>query len=457
MATSTAAQAEYPFAAGTDTTGRAQAVSDAAGLVLIESPEYPRGLWVDLVDETGQALAGIQVAYQGVPDSMVAIWSVDPSGLRQETLLWTRPVGNSLSLSLKSGEPAVLPAGLTSIDWRVDPKVEGQLEPNRLVGWGAMAGFIRENWRCPDGMLLAVRFDDSSMSVSMDRAESIETMLRHLQETDQQAIETLAETPVFGAAVHQSSFAPTRGDSGNQLVRGWKLRSSLEGDLGALVWPNDPTCNRFGDLAGDRGEEHPQSGGCWALDRPGIAGSVSNQIVDVGSLASLTNLKELHLADNQIVDVSPLSSLTNLEKLDLYSNDLADVRPMASLSRLRFLYLDDNGIVDVSPLATLTRLERLTVMGNEIVDVGPLSALTNLEVLVLRSNEIEDVGPLSAMTNLWWLDLEDNQIQDISPLVANSGLVGGMDEVKLGRNPLSDQAINEQIPALEARGVTVRH
>ena len=47
-----------------------------------------------------------------------------------------------------------------------------------------------------------------------------------------------------------------------------------------------------------------------------------------------------------------------------------------------------------------------------------------------------------------------NQIEDISPLVANTGLGEG-DEVNLIDNPLSDQARNEHIPALKARGVTV--
>ena len=42
-ATSAAAQPEYPFA-GTDGEGWAQAVSDSTGLVLIESPHFPRGL-----------------------------------------------------------------------------------------------------------------------------------------------------------------------------------------------------------------------------------------------------------------------------------------------------------------------------------------------------------------------------------------------------------------------------
>jgi hypothetical protein len=52
------------------------------------------------------------------------------------------------------------------------------------------------------------------------------------------------------------------------------------------------------------------------------------------------------------------------------------------------------------------------------------------------------------------LSLYNNHISDISPLVDNTGLGEG-DWVDLRGNPLSEQSINEYIPALEARGVQV--
>ena len=82
--------AERPFAVGVDRTGWAQARSNAAGQVMIESPEYPRGLWLHVADEAGQALAGIQVDYHGRPNGLVALHCVDPAGLRREMLLWNR-------------------------------------------------------------------------------------------------------------------------------------------------------------------------------------------------------------------------------------------------------------------------------------------------------------------------------------------------------------------------------
>ncbi len=43
--------------------------------------------------------------YEGRPDGLVALHCADPSGRRQETLLWTRAFGDPLRLGLKPDEP----------------------------------------------------------------------------------------------------------------------------------------------------------------------------------------------------------------------------------------------------------------------------------------------------------------------------------------------------------------
>jgi hypothetical protein len=58
------------------------------------------------------------------------------------------------------------------------------------------------------------------------------------------------------------------------------------------------------------------------------------------------------------------------------------------------------------------------------------------------------------MLELQMLRLDYNLIAGIAPLLENEGLGQG-DEVFLAGNPLSNEAINVEIPALEARGVTV--
>ena len=172
-----------PFAGGTDSTGQAQAVSDAVGRVLIESPEFPRGLWVDLVDEGGRGLAGIQVVYQDEPDSLVAMWSVDPSGLQQETLLWTRQRGPFLSLMLKSSESAELPAGLTSIDWRIDPEAKELLvlqEGPELIGPEAATALLQERWQGRTGRV-AVQIDSTTaLAVDLDQPAPAERLVEYL-------------------------------------------------------------------------------------------------------------------------------------------------------------------------------------------------------------------------------------------------------------------------------------
>ena len=60
-------------------------------------------------------------------------------------------------------------------------------------------------------------------------------------------------------------------------------------------------------------------------------------------------------------------------------------------------------------------------------------------------------GLPTALTGLSKLELNNNQIEDISPLIANTGL-GQRDSVFLEGNPLSDEAINEQIPTPEGQG-----
>ncbi len=353
-----AASTDPPFA-GTDRLGRAQAVSDAAGRVMIESPEFPRGLWVDLQDDAGQALVGIQVEYEGRPDSLVAIRCVDPGGLRQQTLLWTSSGGDPVRLELKSGRLAELPAGMVSIDWQIDPSMEALLdESGRLIGWTAVEALLRAHWRGLGGQVVA-KLDDDAIVVDLDRVEAMETLLTHLEQTHQPVPGSLADPPHFGVLANQ--------DSNPFLGRGVILYTALFEDEKLESSVRNRLNRRHGRIAQEvasrsslelwgrgirslTGLEH-----AVRLRRLGIPDY--HQIVDLSPLASLTNLVSLEVPGNQIVDVSPLASLTRLERLNLRSNEIVDVSPLASLTRLEELWLGGNEIVDVSPLASLNRLD----------------------------------------------------------------------------------------------------
>ena len=167
----------------------------------------------------------------------------------------------------------------------------------------------------------------------------------------------------------------------------------------------------------------------------------------IGLLAHCVNLKELNLSGNPVAGLSSLAGLTGLERLDL-SNTL---------------------LSDLEPLAELVNLQRLDLSMNQLEDLTPLVGMIRLKELYLQNSHVHDITPLANLIQIERLYLHDNLIVDLKPLVNNPGLVnknpvhleGGFewraDTVTVRGNPLSDISRNVYIPALEARGVIVRH
>ena len=199
----------------------------------------------------------------------------------------------------------------------------------------------------------------------------------------------------------------------------------------------------------------------------------NRRITDVAVLSALTNLVDLSLNGNRITDVSALSGLTRLQFLSLGSNNLADVSALSSLDQLVWLTLDNNSLTDVSTLAGLANLVTLWLNGNRITDISALADLTNLETLWLDGNNISDISALSGLTKLRDLDLNGSRIADVSVLSGLTQLnelgLGVTDitdisplmnmvhltRLELRGTPLNVSSINDHIPALEDRGVTV--
>lgn len=147
--------------------------------------------------------------------------------------------------------------------------------------------------------------------------------------------------------------------------------------------------------------------------------------------------------------------MKSLSSLWLYSNDISDLTPLAGLSSLKKLNIFGNPITDLSPLADLTVLDWLDITGLDIGgDISPLAGLHELELLQALDAGIRDLSPLSALTKLSFLHLEGNLICDLTPLLDNPELGEGV-EIYLNGNPLSEEAISTQIPALRERGVWV--
>ena len=476
-----AAQPELFFAAGVDSTGWAQAQSNADGHVLIESPQYPHGLWLHLADDAGDALAGLQVEYQERPDSLVAIRCVDPVGALRETLVWTRPEGDALRLTIQPKEVDDLPAGLASIDWQIDASVESLLDPveeTRLIGWEAVAAFLRERWQAQTGRV-AVQFNARTLAIEVDRQEDVETLVAHLQQAPYPADAALGATYPLKMQI----FAGNLGLQEGVILRvSWfddpnleyAVRKVLGRPQGRLIPEDVASLTEF------------RADGIGGIGIRSLAGIeyfttlldlelYSNQIVDLTPLNQLKNLKRLGLSFNQIVDLTPISQLNSLNLLKLDGNRIVDLTPLNQLKNLRALGLGRNQIVDLTPISQLNSLRFLVLDSNQVVDLTPISQLNSLRLLFLDSNQIVDLTPISQLKNLQWLHLSYNQITDLTPLNQLKNLLDlflfdnriadltPLNQLKnlrvlwLDGNPLSDQARTEQIPALKARGVTVHY
>jgi hypothetical protein len=191
-------------------------------------------------------------------------------------------------------------------------------------------------------------------------------------------------------------------------------------------------------------------------DLAGISQIQANNrgIGNLDGLQYCVSLVRLDIHGNAVTDLGPLAGLTRLTDVDASGNDISNLQPLAGLGSLMNLILDDNAIHDIGPLQALDRLNVLHLNGNQITDIAPVAGCFRLNHLFLANNQIVTLAPLTGLVYLANLDLAGNAVADLAPLVANTGFGSG-DQIWVAGNPLSEAAINEQIPALRARGAIV--
>jgi Leucine-rich repeat (LRR) protein len=147
--------------------------------------------------------------------------------------------------------------------------------------------------------------------------------------------------------------------------------------------------------------------------------------------------------------------IMNLTFLDANEVGISSLTGLENCINLTVIFMSNNPISDLEPIAGLWRLNTIQFTGDNISDISPIAGLTNLEAFSFRSNPLSDISVLSGLPNLHIMELSQIQATDLAPLVANNG-IAERDTIYLYNNPqLSQEAINVQIPALEARGVTV--
>lgn len=158
---------------------------------------------------------------------------------------------------------------------------------------------------------------------------------------------------------------------------------------------------------------------------------ITGAVHSLEGIQGLRNLESLtlHGINSTLADISPLAQVQNLRTVSLNSTWLRHLGPLADLARLEDLKIANNRVESLVPIATLTRLTKLDFSGNQVVDLSPLRGMQRLTSLKFSSNRVHDIPIL--------LDLHNLTI------------------VRLDGNPLSEEARNVHIPALQDAGVVV--
>ncbi|GHO90090.1 hypothetical protein KSF_001380 [Reticulibacter mediterranei] len=149
-------------------------------------------------------------------------------------------------------------------------------------------------------------------------------------------------------------------------------------------------------------------------------------IEDLKSIASLTNLQEVHLHYcKQLKDVSVLCHLPDLKRLSLSNVNLNDLNGLREITGLSYLRLSCCEMKDLNSIAHLTSLRELVlVSGPELSDISSLGKLVNLETLQLCGwDALKEINIPASLSNLRTLDLSSchnlervNGLQELSHL-----------------------------------------
>ncbi len=138
-----------------------------------------------------------------------------------------------------------------------------------------------------------------------------------------------------------------------------------------------------------------------------------SNITDISSLASISSLKLLWLADNPLTDISAVSHLSALEELDIMNTSVSDIQ-MLENSSLNTLSCGYTGITDYSCLTSMPYLTNLRVSHLDEDDIAFINSLSRLELLTLNESRLNSLDDIRNLTRLTSLDL--GGCQDIATL-----------------------------------------
>jgi Leucine-rich repeat (LRR) protein len=124
------------------------------------------------------------------------------------------------------------------------------------------------------------------------------------------------------------------------------------------------------------------------------------QAKDLSPLASLTNLKVLHLAGTEISSLEVFFGLKNLEALSFRSCVIKDRSPLEGLPNLKVLSFEYVEILNFAPFSKLHSLEELRHNNSNVSNISDVRNLTNLKFLGVQTDATCDLSPVGFLKNL---------------------------------------------------------
>lgn len=134
---------------------------------------------------------------------------------------------------------------------------------------------------------------------------------------------------------------------------------------------------------------------------------------DLGDIAEMSQLRELHIGGTAVTDLSGLAGFGNLELLHVQNMyEAPDLAPVYALTGLTELAVDVTNADGIGYVADMRGLERLMLMSGQINDLTPLSGHPSLRDLSIQAGTPEDDSALLDIRGLERLEMNWGELDE---------------------------------------------
>ena len=186
-----------------------------------------------------------------------------------------------------------------------------------------------------------------------------------------------------------------------------------------------------------------------------------NLIADISPLKNLNQVSVLYLPSNSVIDLSPLSGKSCLTQLDVDNNQVSDISVLGGLTNLAVFLGQGNKISDISVVSSWPNCDQLDLGNNNLTTFSAVGSLTKIADISVVENPIPDgdLHVLKDKVDLHYVSISSTYMTDLQDLVDNPNFQKDVptdpDHLWAENCPLTDHAINVEIPELEGKGVVV--